>query len=109
MIGQHSKIDELRRRLDRKRAEYDEAKRVQSLVMADNWPDIRFWIEQQMAKCGDAVASVQEPLQIATLMGGWNALRQLLTVAEMCRDLSGLEVNLKTLQEDFQNRALGGK
>ena len=104
-----SLIDQLRRRLDRRRAEYDEAKRVQALTQAPNWSDIKWWIEEQMAKSGDAVTSIQEPLQIAALMGGWNALRQLLAVAEKCRDLTDLEVNLHTLQKEFQDKALREK
>ena len=106
-MGTPSQIEQLRRRLDRRRAEYDEARRVQALVLAPNWPDVKWWIEEQMEKCGDTVAT--EPLQIASLMGGWNALRLLLKVARQCQDLTDLEVNLHTLQKEFQDKALKEK
>lgn len=109
MLGNRSKIDELRRRMDRKRAEFDEAKRVNAIVKADNWPDVRWWIETQMAKMGDVVGNATEPLAIAALMGGWNALRQLLAVAERCKDLSDLEIDLNTLHKMFQEQALREK
>jgi hypothetical protein len=109
MMGNRSKLDEYRRRLDRKRVEFDEAKRVNLLVKADNWPDVKWWIEAQMAKMGDVVGNATEPLVIAAIMGGWNTLRQLLAVAEKCRDLTELEIELNTLHEMFQNKALREK
>jgi hypothetical protein len=109
MMGNRSKMDELRRRLDRKRGEFDEAKRVNTLIKADNWPDVKWWIEAQMSKMGDVVANATEPLAIAALMGGWNALRQLLAVAEKCRDLSELEIDLNTTHKMFQDHLLREK
>jgi hypothetical protein len=109
MLGSRSKLDELRRRLDRKRGEFDEAKRVNLLTKADNWPDIKWWIETQMAKMGDVVAGATEPLAIAALMGGWNALRQLLNVAEKCKDLTELEIDMNTMHTMFQEQALREK
>jgi hypothetical protein len=104
-----TKIEELRRRMDRKRAEFDEAKRVNLLVNAPNWPEVKWWIEAQMAKMGDIVGNAVEPLAIAALMGGWNALRQLLNVAEKCRNLTELEIDLNTLHKMFQDQALREK
>jgi hypothetical protein len=109
MINKATKVEDMRRKMDRHRARFEEARRVHQIVTAPNWPEIKWWIEMQMAKSGDSVTNLTEPLQIASLMGGWNALRLLLQSAEKCIDLSEMEANMRQLHDEYQKKAMGGR